>query len=203
MHYYTYMWLREDLTPYYIGKGTGDRAFISDGHGVHRPKDRSRILILLCASEQEALEAEIKLIAYWGRKDLGTGCLRNLTDGGDNPPKCKKGSKKSEAYVLRMRSRRHTEESSRKMSSAQRGRKLSKETRLKMKEAAKRVWTPEACKANSDRLKGHETPQEVRDKISKTLTGRKRDTSYITPEYREKMRHSLLGRIPWNKGQGG
>ena len=34
-------------------------------------------------SEGDAFEAERFLISYYGRVDLGTGSLRNLTDGGD------------------------------------------------------------------------------------------------------------------------
>lgn len=85
MRFYAYLWLREDGTPYYAGKGQKDRAFHSDGHGVHRPKDTSRILIFERASEAEALETEKELIRNWGRKDLGTGCLRNRSDGGEIP----------------------------------------------------------------------------------------------------------------------
>ena len=83
MEFYTYLWLRYDGTPYYVGKGKGNRAYTSEGHSVRRPKDSSRILLQAFLTEQDALEAEKILIAFFGRLDLGTGCLRNLTDGGD------------------------------------------------------------------------------------------------------------------------
>jgi hypothetical protein len=81
--FYSYLWLREDGTPYYVGKGSGSRAFITADHGVHRPKDRSRILICPQLNEAEAFESEMAIIALFGRKDLGTGCLRNMTPGGE------------------------------------------------------------------------------------------------------------------------
>lgn len=97
--FYTYLWLREDGTPYYAGKGSGRRAFVSYGHGVHAPADKTRIVVMLRASETEAFVSEIELIRNWGRLDLGTGCLRNRTDGGENPPKgCNKGKKFSQLF---------------------------------------------------------------------------------------------------------
>ena len=81
--FYTYLWLREDGTPYYVGKGKKDRAFISHSHRVNRPKDTSFIIIQEWESEQDSFRAEKFLILYYGRKDLGTGCLRNLTNGGE------------------------------------------------------------------------------------------------------------------------
>src|SRR5580692_7723704 len=77
MEFYTYLWLREDGTPYYVGKGRGRRAFRKGCPPI------DRVLIQAFPSEEDALTAEIFLIAYYGRKDLGTGILRNLTDGGD------------------------------------------------------------------------------------------------------------------------
>ena len=45
---------------------------------------RDRILILKKnLTQKEARRHEIYMIAVFGRKDLGTGCLRNMTDGGD------------------------------------------------------------------------------------------------------------------------
>lgn len=83
--FYAYMYLRENGTPYYIGKGKGRRAF-NKSHGVHRPSDMSRILIFSRESESAALETERELISNWGRLDNETGCLRNLTNGGEQGP---------------------------------------------------------------------------------------------------------------------
>jgi len=82
--YYTYAYLRLDGTPYYIGKGCGKRCYIRAGRTILPPKDLSRILILKSnLTEQQAIAHEVYMIAVLGRKDLGTGILRNRTDGGE------------------------------------------------------------------------------------------------------------------------
>lgn len=86
--FYTYLWLREDGSPYYVGKGKGRRGFTSKDHR-HKCPPKERIITQGWESEEEAFEAEKFLILYYGRIDQGTGCLRNLTDGGDNPPSAK------------------------------------------------------------------------------------------------------------------
>ena len=82
MKYYVYGYFREDGTPYYIGKGCLKRAWAWH-RVIKKPADPSRIRILLDGmTEEEALEAEKDLISLLGRKKDGTGCLWNLTDGG-------------------------------------------------------------------------------------------------------------------------
>lgn len=82
MRYYVYGYFREDGTPYYIGKGCLKRAWAWH-RTIKKPASPSRIKILLDnMSEEEALEAEKDLISLLGRKKNGTGCLWNLTDGG-------------------------------------------------------------------------------------------------------------------------
>jgi hypothetical protein len=83
MDYYTYAYLREDRTPYYIGKGKGKRIY-SKNRRINPPRDNSRIIFLKQnLTEEEAFKHEIYMIAVFGRKDLGTGILYNMTDGGD------------------------------------------------------------------------------------------------------------------------
>ena len=82
--FYTYAYLREDRTPYYIGKGKGRRLYKKSKNEIKPPKDKSRIILLKQnISEEEAFKHEIYMIAVFGRKDLGTGILRNRTDGGE------------------------------------------------------------------------------------------------------------------------
>jgi hypothetical protein len=85
-YYYTYAYLRKgDRTPYYIGKGRGKRAYDSS-HSVKVPDDKDRIIFLKQnLTEEEAFNHEKYMIAVFGRKDLGTGILRNMTDGGEGP----------------------------------------------------------------------------------------------------------------------
>ena len=82
--YYTYAYLREDGTPYYIGKGKGVRAYRKNRVGVKPPKNKNKILVLKKnLTEEEAFKHEIYMISVFGRKDLNTGILVNKTDGGE------------------------------------------------------------------------------------------------------------------------
>lgn len=95
--FYTYLWLREDGTPYYVGKGCRNRALFPYKRRFVRPSERNRILIQEHPTESDAYAAEVFLIAHYGRIDQGTGCLRNLSNGGEKPPTAKKGRQLSPA----------------------------------------------------------------------------------------------------------
>lgn len=88
--FYTYAFLREDGTPYYIGKGTRKRCYSPEGRPCRLPSDRKRILILKNSlTEEEAFKHEIYLIALYGRKEDG-GILLNHSRGGQGISGCRR-----------------------------------------------------------------------------------------------------------------
>lgn len=152
--FYVYAYLREDGSPYYIGKGTGDRAYRK--HRTPQPKDRSRIKFLeRNLSEVGALAIERRMISWYGRKDIGTGILRNMSDGGEvgiqgfkhtestkqHLSKVHTGKTMSEDCIRRRVLTRHgythSEETKQKIRATAVGRKLSEETKRKISLARK------------------------------------------------------------------
>lgn len=104
MDYYTYAYLREDKTPYYIGKGRGRR--IHQKHnGFYPPEKDRRIFLKQNLTEEEAFRHEIYMIFVFGRKDLGTGILHNKTNGGEGPSghlNSRKGKSLSEEHKRKL-----------------------------------------------------------------------------------------------------
>jgi len=76
---------------FYVGKGTGRRAWTSKSRNVywHQVVKKHGLVVEIVLDglqEWAALELEIDCIALHGRKNTGYGSLINLTDGGDSPP---------------------------------------------------------------------------------------------------------------------
>ena len=181
MHYYTYAYLREDRTPYYIGKGKEDRIY-SKQKNIKPPKDKSRILDLKQnLTEEEAFKHEIYMIDVFGRKDLGTGILHNRTDGGEGSSGCIP-----------------SEETKRKLSEVNKGKIVSEETRKKISETSKgKTLSEEHIKKISEANKGHAVSEETKRKLSEAHKG-----NTLSEEHKRKLSEVRKGTKWWNDGCG-
>jgi len=154
MEYYTYAYLREDGTPYYIGKGKYHKGYkyhrMSQKHTCGVPPQNRRIVLKDYLSLEDSIKHEEYMIDLYGLICDGTGILRNFV--------------------------RDSRGGSRK------GRKLSEETKQRMSLAMKKRWE-KGCydneeyrnkisesNRNSPRVVKHS--EETKTKISKSAKGR-------------------------------
>lgn len=78
--YYVYVYEKTDGTPYYVGKGTGTRAY-SKHKNVTVPNEKHRIILYDNLTESQAFNLEKQLINSYGRLDNCTGTLHNKHPG--------------------------------------------------------------------------------------------------------------------------
>lgn len=141
--FYVYAYLRTTNseiaaagTPYYIGKGFKARAYNHNkSEGIRGPIIQSNIVILEeNLTELGAFALERRYIRWYGRKDLGAGILRNLTDGGD-------GASGAIRSVL----------TKQKLSTLANSRSI--ETKQKIAENTKRIWENRNSEAKANIIK--------------------------------------------------
>jgi hypothetical protein len=173
-YFYTYAWLREDRTPYYIGKGIGSRAYKrhkrGDNYMSAPPRDRI-IFLKKNLTEFDAYKHENYIISILGLKNEG-GILINMSYGGEGSF----GRKPSEHCVERTKQANigkiHTEEHKKKVS----------------QQVSQRRWW------NNGEVDKHtiECPGDG------WILGRlfpKKSKKYKTKEFREKCRQNNLGKV--------
>lgn len=175
--------------PFYIGKGSGKRI---RGHVCpsslrkRTPKNCAvkkvlaelgfipSVVIKRDLTEAEAFDLERLLIAQHGRRDIGTGILANVTDGGEGV-----------AGLI------HSAEHRAKNSAALRGRVMTEEHRRKIGEAQRwRTVSLEHREALRVQRTGSVRSLEARIKTSNSLRGLPK-----TPEHRERLREAA--RVAW------
>ena len=162
--YYVYqLRLSVSSVPFYIGKGKGRRvAYHFTPSGLKARSLKNSIIkkamsegvevlteiLFSDLTEIEALNKEVELIAFYGRRDIGTGILANHTDGGDGTS----GHVKTPESIAKISAakvgKRRSPETVEKMSIANTGKTMTRQAREKISIFQRgRTKTPEHLRA--------------------------------------------------------
>lgn len=220
--FYTYIYYdpSRNNEPIYVGKGKGNRAWrhlnrkdtkhIFVSRLVHmRNKGVSPIIGIYGGLDEEfAFFLEQELIAKFGRKNIGTGPLLNLTDGGEGGS----GVVLSEETRYKLgqvwRGKKLYPETVKKISEALTGKTMQQQTKDKISKANKgRVQSEEHKRKVSASMTGRVVSEETKKNISKALTGRTLSEEHIrkvsegnkgkvfSEETKKKLSEAAKGRV--------
>lgn len=174
-----------EFEPFYIGKGKDSRMFshiieknLLKDKNIHKTNTIRKILeqgispiiikLIETDSEEAAYEEEKKIIALFGRRDNKTGCLTNMTDGGEGKTN----------VVVSDHTRKLLSEGTRK---AHKDGKLKNNTIMWLKAGNAKAHSPSAIKKSAQSRKGLKASDETKYKIS---TSRKKYVASLTQDQR-------------------
>jgi len=204
-----YRHLRNDTNNvFYVGIGKSKyRASANTGRSDYWKKivnkyGREVEIIAENLSWEDACELEMLLISEYGRLDLNTGDLVNMTNGGEgmcNPSK-ETRAKLSKARMGNTNTLgfKHSDSTKKKVSEAGMGRKVSAETRDRISKSRNGIVFSEEhisniSKANKGRIspmKGKKLTDESKMKMSKAKKGVE-----LSDKHKENISKSLKGRV--------
>lgn len=166
MSYYTYIHVKPDGTPFYVGKGRRDRLIKIDRphnqiHGRILAKygmENIYVVFMECSSDDYAISLEIGLIKRM--RCMGID-LCNMTDGGDGTSGFKRSEDQCAANGLRKIGNKNMK-----------GKKHSEETKQTMRKKSRLRWSSaEERRKQSERLSGKTASKKSREKMSAAKIG--------------------------------
>jgi hypothetical protein len=130
---------------FYVGKGTNKRLQHARRNRLHarickKYPDWTRCTVAGNVTEQEAFALEKALITKVGRRDLGTGTLVNLTDGGEGKSGCTFSPEALAKMSAAKKGKTLTTEHRAKIGAARVGRSLTDEERDRMSAIQVESW---------------------------------------------------------------
>lgn len=176
--------------PFYIGIGLNEKRAFEKRKSkrsifwiniVKKTEYRVEILFNDLTWEQ-ACQKEKEFIMLYGRKDLGTGTLVNLTDGGEGT--------ENRTYTI-------TDETKSKISASLKGRKISDESLQKRKGYE---WDNDRKNKLSKKLKGHNFSKKVKIMIDGIIyESMKQASEILNIPYTTLQRKYKNNKLPYEK----
>ena len=207
IQYYTYLHCKPYGTPFYVGKGSGRRAYNFHHRGIHHKnivskygKENIQIFVFDCSSEEEALIDEIHHI-----RQLRTEVypLINLCDGGNSGPVGYKHTENAKQRISSnssgnqyARGYKHTEDSRKRMSESRTGHLTPPHVRMKISDAQKgnqyslgKTHTEEAKLKIGESARARQSTPEAKAAMIARFSGKP-----LSDEHKEKLRLAKVGK---------